>query len=95
MPNSKWEGNIGGQHLIMDFYSKGRVELYDTDHNWAGSGLYERKGNRIEFGAVSIRIKGRYGYDYHHLESATINKKRMSVRSECDGDIDYNTFRKI
>ena len=95
MPNSKWEGNIGGQHLIMEFYSKERVELYDTDHNWAGSGLYERKGNRIEFGAVPVRIKSGYRTKYYDLKSATIDKKRMSVRTECDGDIDYNTFRKM
>lgn len=96
MPNSKWEGNIRGKHLIMDFYSKTGVELYDTDHKWITGGPYKRDGDLIIFSsAQSISIKDGYKYFNYRLISGRINKKRMSVRTECDGEIHYDTLRKI
>jgi hypothetical protein len=96
MPNSKWEGNIRGKHLIMDFYSKGRVELYDMDHKWITGGFYKRNGELIEFNSyMSVYITSKYESKSYQLVSARIDKKRMSVKTECDGAVYYDTLRKI
>ena len=94
-PNSRWEGNMGGEYMIIDFDPKGYVDVYTRDLDWAGGGLCQRKGDVIEFAGVSVRIKSGYGYDYYKLQSATIDKRRMRVESECDGYTYYDTFIKM
>ena len=94
-PNSRWEGNIGGQYMILDFDSRGYVDIYTKDLDQIGAGLCGRKGNYIDFGGTSVQVKDGYRTKYYRIISATIKKREMRVESEYDGYTYYDTFIKM